>query len=536
MKNLACFSMKTNNFQNYVSSKLSCLNHSSRLLFSSLVHDLLFRVNPFWIQLSYFTIISFFGYLALMFTMPKNASFQPKSLDLFFMSTSASTVSSMSTVEMEVFSNTQLIIMTFLMLVGGEVFVSMLGLHLMKFKKKKETQNYRVDTALSSTNSLHQLELGSITHQELNIQKPNSLIDSENLKHNAVRSLGYVVLFYLLVVHLFGSSLIALYILIFESSRKVLKKKGLSIATFSIFTTVSTFSNCGFVPTNENMIVFKKNTGLLLIIAPQILLGNTLYPPFLSFLIWFLERFTKKMEFRYILKNRKDLGYKHLLSKKRCKFLGVTVFGFILVMMVGFCSLEWNSKVMEGLSSSYEKVVGSLFVVINSRHAGESVFDLSIVSSAILVLFVFMMYLPPYTSFSLNEDEEDDDEALSPIDKSTRKKKSTLWDKLLFSHISYLVIFTILVCITERQKLKEDPLNFNILNIIVEITSAYGNVGFTTGYSCQRQLKPDGYCEDKYYGFVGRWSRKGKFVLIIVMFFGRLKNFSMKGGSAWKLS
>lgn len=323
--------------------------------------------------------------------MPKSASFQPKSLDFFFMSASASTVSSMSTVEMEVFSNTQLIIMTLLMFFGGEVFVSMLGLHLMNFKKDQETQNYRVESALSSTNSIHQLELGSITHQELNIQKPNFLIDSENLKHNAVRSLGFVVLSYLLVVHLFGSSLIALYILIVESSRKVLKKKGLSIVTFSIFTTVSTFSNCGFIPTNENMVVFKKNTGLLLIIASQILLGNTLYPPFLRVLIGFLERFTKRAEFSYILKNWRDLGYKHLLSKKRCVFLGASVFGFIFVMLVGFCSLEWNSKVMEGLSSSYEKVVGSLFVVVNSRHAGESVFDLSNVSSAILVLFVFMM-------------------------------------------------------------------------------------------------------------------------------------------------
>lgn len=74
-----------------------------------------------------------------------------------------------------------------------------------------------------------------------------------------------------------------------------------------------------------------------------------------------------------------------------------------------------------------------------------------------------------------------------------------------------------------------------MINVCV-ICSAYGNVGFSTGYSCKRRLNSDGDCKDAAYGLAGRFSTEGKFILILVMFFGRLKKFSLKQGKAWNLS
>ncbi|XP_048328276.2 sodium transporter HKT1 isoform X1 [Ziziphus jujuba] len=498
-------------------NKIARLRQSIKGLISLFFRLLVFELNPFWIQLAYFVILSFFGYVALKITKPRT-SLKPKDLDLFFTSVSSTTVSSMGTVEMEVFSNTQLVIITILMLTGGEVFVSMLGIQLSRFKLTKSSGGYQ--------------RIKDENLDEIQDENEDSTPKDRSTEYNSIKCLGYVVFGYLLVVHKLGYILVTMYTTLVPSANRVLKNKAIEIPTFAAFTTVSTFANCGFVPTNENMIVFKKNSGLLLILIPQILLGNTLYPSCLRFSIWLLWKTTKRIEFDYMLRNYEEMGYSSLLSAVHSSLLAVTVFGFMLVQFVLFCALEWNSEIMDGLNP-YQKFMASLFEITNSRHTGESVFDLSTITSAILVLFVVMMYLPPHTSFFSTKDQK--------LSKNRKQNHyATGWKTFVeckvFSPLSYIVIFVILICLTERAKMKKDPLNFNVLNIVIEVVSAYGNVGFSTGYSCKRQLEPESDCIDKWYGFVGRWSAKGKSILILVMFFGRLKKFTLQGGKAWVLS
>ncbi|KAJ7969468.1 Cation transporter [Quillaja saponaria] len=478
--------------------------------------------------------------------------------------------------------------MTIIMLLGGEVFTSMLGLLFARSKfAKPHIPHKRV---ISSTTTVTGTGTGTSAHitilfnqQQLESQNQNSkdfedhqielplsvltLPDqSENAKQNnnlnlnhrigilefnAIRCLGYVVLGYIVVVLLIGSSLLSLYISVIPNARRVLKSKGLTIQIFSVFTVVSAFTNCGFAPTNENMTVFKKNSRLLLLVIPQILLGNTLYPPSLRLLIWVLGKITKREEFEYILRNYKQLGYGHLLSSLHSCLLVGTCFGFILIQWILFCSLEWNSENMDGLNS-YQKIGASLFQVANSRHAGYAVFDFSTISSATAVLFIVMMYLPPYTTFLPIIKTGDVQEHKITVNDSTvtssnEKQKRYCWrsNKIMslvtLSRFSNLVIFIILICITEREQMRQDPLNFSVLNVTMVVISAYGNVGYSSGYSCKRQLKLGaddhiGLCKDKWTGFVGRWSAKGKFILIIVMFFGRLKRFTINAGKAWDVS
>ncbi|EMS57752.1 hypothetical protein TRIUR3_20847 [Triticum urartu] len=73
-------------------------------------------------------------------------------------------------------------------------------------------------------------------------------------------------------------------------------------------------------------------------------------------------------------------------------------------------------------------------------------------------------YLPPYTTWFPFEESSGVKDQPREETQGVRLLKSTL-----LSQLSYLAIFVIAICITEREKLKEDPLNFNLLSIVVEV-------------------------------------------------------------------
>ncbi|XP_042031838.1 probable cation transporter HKT7 [Salvia splendens] len=473
-------------------------------LFMSCSHRIiLFKINAFSAYIIYLLSLSCVGFGLLKASKPRTDDFTPRNIDLFYTSVSAATISSMSAVEMEAFSNAQLVVMTFLMFVGGEIFVSMLRVHLNAFKVTRKLRVVKVHD-----------ETGTLSHQDF---------DDESLKYDSIRFLGWVVLGYVVVVQTIGIASVLIYLGLVSGAKNVVRNKGIKRLTFVVFTVVSSFASCGFVPTNENMVVFKEYSGLLLILIPQLLLGNTLFPAALRGVLWSGRRNNMA---KYLLRSSgMEIGYMDLLPGLHCVLLVATVFGFLSIGFAFFSSMEWNNAGLDGLNT-YQKVVAIFFQCANARHAGETIVDLSTIAPAILVFFVLLMYLPPYTSFLPIEK----DEQITSKCEGKERRRNTIIQTFIFSQLSYLVIFIILICITERKSLKEDPLNFSVLNITLEVISAYGNVGFTTGYSCDRQLRADPKCVNKWYGFSGKWSDEGKIILIIVMFFGRLNQFNMNGG------
>ncbi|XP_020183163.1 cation transporter HKT2;4 [Aegilops tauschii subsp. strangulata] len=476
-----------------------------------------FHLSPLLIHLSYFVIVDVLGFAALMALKPSNPNYSPRYVDIFFLSTSAVTVTGLATIKMEDLSTSQVVILTLLMLLGSEMFVSLLGhIHELSKQNKHDPEDSRVR---------------SVTVQdESQIEEAIPVTPSTNttsLKKGCRKYIGFVLLAYMVLILLVGSLLVFLYVAHVSTARDVLTRKSINTMLFSISVTVSSFTNGGLIPTNESMAVFSSNQGLLLLLTGQILAGNTLLPVFLRLVIWALRGLSitraKPEELEFMMNNTKALGSNHLLPNKQTVFLAASVAALIAVAVTFFCCLNWESAVFAGLTPN-QKITNALFMAVNTRQAGENSIDCSLVAPAVLILCIAMMCIPASTSFlSLHEHAE---RGITEHKDGANKRRLSL-NKMLFSPLACTAVLIMLVCITERRSLSADPLNFSTFNMIFEVISAYRNVGLSTGYSCARLPHPEkqSVCQDMPYSFSGWWSDQGKVVLVLVMLCGRLKCF-----------
>jgi Trk-type K+ transport system membrane component len=305
-----------------------------------------------------------------MLLKPSNPEFSPPYIDMLYLSTSALTVSSLSTVTMEDLSSSQIVVLTLLMLVGGAIFVSLLGLMLrVKHQESQDLPSVKVSSVpveLEAIDGVAICEESPLEEAACAIP-PKSYGEFKRIR--SVKCLGYVVFGYFVVIHVLGFLLVLLYITQVPTASAPLNKKGINIVLFSVSMTVASFANAGLVPTNENMVIFSKNSGLLRLFSGQILAGNTLFPLFRRMLVWFLGRLTKVKDLRLMTKYPEEMQFGSLLPRLPTVYLSSTVIGLVAAAVTLFCAVDWNSSVFDGLSS-YQKIVNAFFMVVNARHSG----------------------------------------------------------------------------------------------------------------------------------------------------------------------
>ncbi|XP_066377269.1 cation transporter HKT2;4-like [Miscanthus floridulus] len=508
-----------------------------------------FYLTPLLLHLSYFLAVDLLGFLALVLLKPSNPGYHPRYVDVFFMSTSAVTVTGLATVEMEDLSSAQIVVLTLLMLLGSELFVSLLGLVLESSRKRRQQQRDHQDHdgRVMAAAVCDEPDL-----EEANDPAPTPSADSsgdgDDRKETcrAFRSLALVVSAYMAAILVVGSVLVFAYVATVPTARDVLARKRISAALFSVSTTVSSFTNGGLLPTNESMAVFAANRGLLLLLAAQILAGSTLLPVFLRLAVSATRGLARAL-FLFtgrggpveelvpmdMEKSAAGAGFGYLLqSGPRAASLAATVVAVAAAAATLLCCLNWNSAVFTGLTAG-EKLTNAVFMAVNVRQAGENSVDCSLVAPAVLVLFLAMMCIPASaTLLSVHDDggEMKRSGAGEPESRDGAEKKRRLsLNSMLLSPLACNAAAVMLACITERRSISGDPLNFSTFNVIFEVISAYGNVGLSTGYSCSR-LPPaaeeaTAACHDKPYSFSGWWTDQGKLLLVLLMLYGRLKGF-----------
>ena len=74
----------------------------------------------------------------------------------------------------------------------------------------------------------------------------------------------------------------------------------------------------------------------------------------------------------------------------------------------------------------------------------------------------YCRYLPGYTSFLPKDNEQHSNVGM-------KDKKRSVCENWVLSQLSYLAIILVLICITEREAMSRDPLNFNVFSITFEV-------------------------------------------------------------------
>ncbi|CAI6002190.1 unnamed protein product [Closterium sp. NIES-64] len=350
------------------------------------------------------------------------------------------------------------------------------------------------------------------------------------LELRALELLSWLVPVYFLVVQAVAVLLMLVLVHVSPSVRQVLDRNSVNSVFFSVFQVVSAFSNTGLMLLNSNMMDFNSNVPMLLLLSLLMLLGNTLFAPTLRGLLLLLHRTAKgeqKVVYEYLLQHPRKC-YTHLFPRSSTLWLVATVVAFNSIEFIFFCVFDWHSTALDGLSSSTKVLVG-YFQSICTRTTGYNAVVLALLSPPMLVLYIGLMnvavypvYLARQTSREQREvyDDEDIGVFYEDLQEGVLDPGVLTQGKKLFLHDTALIFFAIfLVCIMESPMITSDPANFSIFNIIFEIMSGYGNVGFSLGYTCPEDA-PAG-CVSPPYSFSGVWRTEAKVVMVLVMLLAR---------------
>lgn len=350
-----------------------------------------FHFSSFFLHVVYFGGLVLLGSLLMSVLPPSNPDYHPRYVDMFFMSASALTVSGLGTVIMEDLSSPQVLVLALLMLVGGEAFVTLLGLLLQRIKSSAaQGSQVAVELQPGDESGDQNVAVDIVTDNHDVVTAPTvAAKEEEQFASLCVRRLGNILMAYIFVFHVVGIVSLVVYFKCVSNAREILSAKGINTFLFAFSTTASSFANGGIIATNENMAIFNRNPTVLLLMIAQVLAGNTLLPLFLRWTVSALRRLTKKQDLDRMLK-ADAVVVEPLLPAAETRRVSLTVVGLLTALLGLFLAMDWNGAVFAG-QTPFEKFSSAFFIAANSRHAGENSIDPSLISPAVLVFIIVMM-------------------------------------------------------------------------------------------------------------------------------------------------
>ncbi|KAE8540063.1 hypothetical protein D1P53_004001 [Cryptococcus gattii VGV] len=344
------------------------------------------------------------------------------------------------------------------------------------------------------------------------------------VEYRALRVLLYIVVGYVLFMPLAAFVIIAPYIsagnrydYVFDEQPRVV-----GIPWFSLFQSISAFTNTGMSLCDTSMLPFQKAYLMIVVMIILIFAGNTAFPVFLRCTVWVIYKCVPES-------SRVRESLKFLLDHpRRCfvyLFPSTQTWVLALVMLsLTFLVLDLGTEVIMAIPVGTRIAAGFLQSAA-VRAAGFSIVPLAELAPAVKVLYVVMMYISVYPialsvrstnvyeekSLGLFGDEVEEDDLSEEGSGAHAVAKYIGWHarRQLAFDIWWLAFALWLVCIIERGHIDNDQEWFNIFSILFELVSAYATVGLSLGVPYDN------------YSFCGGFRKLSKLVVIIVMLRGR---------------
>ncbi|EFA79266.1 transmembrane protein [Heterostelium album PN500] len=289
----------------------------------------------------------------------------------------------------------------------------------------------------------------SVGDDEYDISPDALFILEMNIEYRSLGKLLYIIPIYQVTVYLTGFIVLLLVSNTGGTVETIIKTNKVNTFWWSFFNTISAFNNVGITLLNDNMIQLNRSSFVLFVISILIVMGNTLFPVILRFIIFILRKISKDPD-----------PYEHLLNNPRS----------VSLMAI----LEANEKAFAGMSSG-DTFVNYLFHSISTRTGGFNSIDISLLSNSVLLLFIGLMFVSSYPFvISLKGS------AVNGKYAAEEKTREVMKD-LLIRDIFILYICILLIGIFEETRLDIPDNSFTVFHVMFEVVSAFGTVGLTMG-------------------------------------------------------
>lgn len=329
------------------------------------------------------------------------------------------------------------------------------------------------------------------------------------IEYRALRVLRFFILFHFVTIIALGFLFTVPWVYARKTYDEIIRSNGVSPVLFGMTTVLFAFNNNGLCVLPSSMAPFWDTAYLPLVMSFVAMLGGALVPLMLRFYIWTVfhlsPRFGRTRETLGFLLDHPRRCYLYLFPSTTTWWLALTLFAFHLTEISFFMILNRGSHNPVPYEHADRRFLAAFFQSAMTRTTGLSIIDLTTQHPAMLILNVVSMYLAIYPqAMTIRKSNVYEDQSLGRFKPETEKSKKLPGDgvsedgddydeedespgtlvELLRRQFSLdawsLTLSLFFVSITEGGAISRQK--FTLFEIIFEVISAHGTVGFSLGY------------------------------------------------------